>query len=98
MGDVTHRWSGQVMEPADYVGFIGRNAGDQHRYIVTGDSGQGITNGVIASLLIPDLIVNGSNPWAEVYDPGRAITKKIGELWSENLTLLKSFAEYLTAG
>jgi glycine/D-amino acid oxidase-like deaminating enzyme/nitrite reductase/ring-hydroxylating ferredoxin subunit len=98
MGKITHRWSGQVMEPADYVGFIGRNAGDKHRYIATGDSGQGITNGVIASMLISSLIVDGTSPWSEVYDPGRTISKNIGEFLSENLTVLKSFAEYLTAG
>jgi len=54
MGKVTHRWSGQVMEPADYIGFIGRNSGDKHRYIATGDSGQGITNGV--RVFAPDLL------------------------------------------
>ena len=98
MGKVIHRWSGQVMEPVDYIGFVGRNAGDNHRYLATGDSGQGITNGVISSILIADLIVDGSSPWAEVYDPGRIISKNIGEFVSENLTVLKSFAEYLTAG
>jgi glycine/D-amino acid oxidase-like deaminating enzyme/nitrite reductase/ring-hydroxylating ferredoxin subunit len=98
MGSITHRWSGQVMEPVDYVGFIGRNAGDQHRYLVTGDSGQGMTNGVIASLLISQLIVDGGSPWAEVYDPGRAVTRKAGAFLSENLTTLKSFASYLTPG
>jgi glycine/D-amino acid oxidase-like deaminating enzyme/nitrite reductase/ring-hydroxylating ferredoxin subunit len=98
MGRVTHRWSGQVMESSDYVGFVGRNAGDKHLYVVTGDSGQGITNGVIASLLISNLIVDGRSPWTEVYDPGRAITKNIGAFLSENLTALKNFAEYLTAG
>ena len=41
---------------------IGRNAGDKHRYLATGDSGQGITNGVMASLLISNLIVDGSRP------------------------------------
>ena len=63
MGSITHRWSGQAMEPADYLGFVGRNGSDQHRYIVTGDSGQGITNGVIGSLLISNLVVDGNNPW-----------------------------------
>jgi glycine/D-amino acid oxidase-like deaminating enzyme/nitrite reductase/ring-hydroxylating ferredoxin subunit len=98
MGSITHRWSGQVMEPADYLGFVGRNGSDKHRYIVTGDSGQGITNGVIASLLISNLIVDGRSPWAEVYDPTRMITKNIGEFLSENMTVLKSFSEYLTPG
>jgi glycine/D-amino acid oxidase-like deaminating enzyme/nitrite reductase/ring-hydroxylating ferredoxin subunit len=98
MGRVTHRWSGQVMEPADHIGFVGRNDGDQHRYVVTGDSGQGMTNGVVASMLIANLIIDGRSPWTEVYEPGRAIAKNIGEFLSENLTVLKSFAEYLTAG
>lgn len=98
MGKVTHRWSGQIMEPVDYVGFVGRNAGDSHRFIITGDSGQGLTNGVLASLLITDLIVDGDSPWAKAYDPGRTITKNIGQFLNENMTALKSFAEYLTAG
>jgi glycine/D-amino acid oxidase-like deaminating enzyme/nitrite reductase/ring-hydroxylating ferredoxin subunit len=98
MGKVIHRWSGQVMEPADYVGFIGRNSGDKHRYIATGDSGQGITNGVIASMLIANLILDGNSPWVTAYDPARMITKNIGGYLSENMTVLRSFAEYLTMG
>ena len=98
MGKVTHQWSGQVMESVDYVGLIGRNSGDQRRYIVTGNSGQGITNGVVGSILVSALICDGSGPWEEVYDPGRTMTKRAGEFLSENLTLLKNFAEYLTAG
>jgi Rieske Fe-S protein len=86
------------MEPADYVGFIGRNSGDKHRYIATGDSGQGITNGVIASMLIANLILDGNNPWVKAYDPARMITKNIGGYLSENMTVLRSFAEYLTMG
>jgi Rieske Fe-S protein len=53
---------------------------------------------VIASLLISQLIVDGGSPWAEVYDPGRAVTRKAGAFLSENLTTLKSFASYLTPG
>jgi Rieske Fe-S protein len=48
--------------------------------------------------LIASLIIDGRSPWTEVYQPSRAITKNIGEFLSENLTVLKSFAEYLTAG
>jgi glycine/D-amino acid oxidase-like deaminating enzyme/nitrite reductase/ring-hydroxylating ferredoxin subunit len=98
LGRITHRWSGQVMEPADYIGLAGRNGEDKHRYLATGDSGQGMTNGVIAAILISDLITEGSSPWAEVFDPDRAMTKNVTEFLSENLTALKSFAEYLTAG
>ncbi len=96
LGEITHRWSGQVMEPIDFVGFAGRNARDRHRYIVTGDSGQGITHGVIAALIISQLIIDGHSPWSEVYEPSRMITRNIVQFVSENLVALKSFAEYLT--
>ena len=99
MGNVTHRWSGQVMESVDYLGFIGRSSpSDQHRYIITGDSGQGMTNGVIGSLMISALIVDGHSPWTKAYDPARMITSNVGEFLSENLTALRGFAEYLTIG
>ncbi|RRA97355.1 FAD-dependent oxidoreductase [Larkinella rosea] len=69
--EVAYRWSGQVMEPLDAMAFIGRNPGDQHIYIVTGDSGNGLTHGTIAGLLIPDLIQGRENRWAKLYDPAR---------------------------
>ncbi|WP_038972403.1 FAD-dependent oxidoreductase [Bradyrhizobium genomosp. III] len=95
--EVTHRWSGQVLEPSDFVGFIGRSPGEEHLFIVSGDSGQGITNGLVAGMLIADLVMTGASPWEEVYAPARKIQKNIGEFISENITPLKNFAEYLTA-
>ncbi|HYD73169.1 MAG TPA: FAD-dependent oxidoreductase, partial [Candidatus Binatia bacterium] len=53
LGPVSHQWSGQVYEPVDYLPYIGRNSGDQHVYVVTGDSGQGMTMGATAGLIIP---------------------------------------------
>lgn len=98
MGVVTHRWSGQVLEPVDYVGFIGRNPGSSHIYMASGDSGQGITNGILAGMMVADLIETGASRWTEVYDPSRKPLRAIGEFVSENVTPLKNFAEYLTAG
>jgi len=95
--EVTHRWSGQVLEPVDFTGFIGRSPGEEHLFIVSGDSGQGITNGLVAGLLVTDLITTGASPWEEVYAPSRKIQKNIGEFISENITPLKNFAEYLAA-
>jgi glycine/D-amino acid oxidase-like deaminating enzyme len=43
VGESLYQWSGQVMEPVDGLAFIGRNSGDNHIYIATGDSGNGIT-------------------------------------------------------
>jgi Rieske Fe-S protein len=98
LDEVTHRWSGQVLEPVDYVGFIGKNPGNDRTYIVSGDSGQGITNGIVAGMVLSDLITEGESPWRELYDPGRKVIGSLGEYVSENLTPLKNFAEYVTAG
>ena len=61
----TYKWSGQVMEPVDGLAFIGRNPLDKDNvFIATGDSGQGMTHGTIAGMLITDLIQGRTNPWA----------------------------------
>jgi glycine/D-amino acid oxidase-like deaminating enzyme len=68
------RWSGQVMEPMDGLAFIGTNPGkDKNVYIATGDSGNGITHGTIAGIILNDLILQKENPWAELYNPDRKI-------------------------
>lgn len=68
---IEYRWSGQVMEPQDSIAFIGHNPGDNRNniYIATGDSGNGITHGTIAGILLTDLILGKSNPWTALYDP-----------------------------
>jgi Rieske Fe-S protein len=98
LGPETHRWSGQVMEPIDYSGFIGRNPGGQNVYVATGDSGQGMTHGVVASLLISDLITTGGSPWEELYDPSRKTVSAVKEFISDNITAVKNFAEYVAPG
>src|SRR5918996_1146684 len=77
---IEYRWSGQVMEPQDSIAFIGHNPGDNRNniYIATGDSGNGITHGTIAGILLTDLILGKSNPWAALYDPSRKPRKVPG--------------------
>jgi glycine/D-amino acid oxidase-like deaminating enzyme/nitrite reductase/ring-hydroxylating ferredoxin subunit len=98
LGKELHRWSGQIQEPVDFCAFIGLNPGDKRIYIATGDSGQGITHGAVAGMLISDLILKGENPWQDVYDPARKPVKAAGALLSENLTVPKNFAEYVAPG
>jgi glycine/D-amino acid oxidase-like deaminating enzyme/nitrite reductase/ring-hydroxylating ferredoxin subunit len=96
--EVAYRWSGQVMEPVDGMGFIGRNPGDDNVYIVTGDSGNGMTHGTIAGLLISDLIGGARNPWEKLYDPSRKSAPATGEFARENLNVAGQYAEHLTSG
>jgi glycine/D-amino acid oxidase-like deaminating enzyme len=73
-GPVVYAWSGQVMEPLDGLAFIGPNPGeDKNIYIATGDSGNGMTHGTIAGIILCDLIQGKDNPWANLYRPDREI-------------------------
>lgn len=98
-GAVTHRWSGEVLETIDGLGHIGRNPGDKNVYIVTGDSGMGMTHGTIASHLIPALIETGSHPWADAFDPGRMPPLKgLGEYISENANVARQYLDWIDSG
>lgn len=97
-GEPVFRWSGQVMEPVDSLAFIGRNPGDNHVFIVSGDSGNGMTHGTIAGMLLTDLILGRDNPWRHAYDPGRKSLKASGEFTKENLNVARQYAEWLRPG
>lgn len=70
-GTVDYKWSGQINEPIDHMAFIGLNQGKSHTYVVTGDSGNGLTHGVLAGKLIADEIQGIDNPWSSAYNPKR---------------------------
>jgi len=97
-GEVAYRWSGQVIEPVDGLAFIGRNPGDRHVYITTGDSGQGMTHGTIAGMLLSDLITGKDHPWKELYDPSRRTLRAAGEFARENLDVAGHYREWVTPG
>jgi glycine/D-amino acid oxidase-like deaminating enzyme len=72
VGEVEFRWSGQVMEPVDGIAFIGRDPlDDDNVFIATGDSGQGMTHGTIAGVLLTDLLQGRKSPWEDLYSPAR---------------------------
>ncbi|MCE9669622.1 FAD-dependent oxidoreductase [Myxococcus stipitatus] len=68
---LTHRWSGQVIEPVDGLPFIGRNGSSRHVYVATGFSGTGMTFGTLAGMLLTDLILGNESPFAALYSHSR---------------------------
>jgi len=98
MGEIETRWSGQVMEPVDTVAYIGRNPGDENIWVVTGDSGNGMTHGAIAGLLLRDLILGRENPWASLYDPSRKSIRAALEYTKENLNMAAQYGSWITPG
>jgi Rieske Fe-S protein len=99
MGEVELAWGGQVMETYDYLAFIGRNPMDHENvYVVTGDSGMGITHGTIAGMLLSDLILGRPNPWEALYDPSRVTLRAAGDFARENSNVALQYTDWLTAG
>jgi len=95
-GPIHSRWSGQVIETVDGIAYIGRNPGDEKNvYVVTGDSGNGLTHGTIAGILIPDLIQGRSNPWETIYSPGRMTLKAVPEFLRQNLQSASRYSDWL---
>jgi Rieske Fe-S protein len=93
LGEAGHRWSGQVMEPVDDAPFLGRNPGNRRVFVLSGDSGQGMTNSVAGSLVVRDLIATGESVYADLFDPARKPVGAALEYMQENLTAVKSLAE-----
>jgi glycine/D-amino acid oxidase-like deaminating enzyme/nitrite reductase/ring-hydroxylating ferredoxin subunit len=99
MERVEYRWSGQVLEPTDGLAFIGRNPdGAENVYMATGDSGQGMTHGTIAGVVLSDLILGRESDYTSLYDPKRVSLRAAGELARENINVALQYADWLRPG
>jgi glycine/D-amino acid oxidase-like deaminating enzyme/nitrite reductase/ring-hydroxylating ferredoxin subunit len=88
-------WSGQILEPIDYLAYIGRNPKSSNAYMVSGDSGNGLTHGTIAAILITDLISDKRNKYTKLYNPNRLPFRAIKNLLSNVLASNKAYAKYV---
>lgn len=97
--EVAYSWSGQVLESSDGLAFIGVNhGGEPNVFVVSGDSGTGMTHGTIAGLLLTDLIQGRQNPWAALYDPLRVTLGSAGDLARENFNVAAQYIDLFTGG
>ena len=96
--NVGYRWSGQIMEPVDSLAFIGRNPGDDNIFIITGDSGNGITHGTLGGIIVTELIEGIKNPWSDLYSPSRISLRSTGEFLKEAGNMAKQYAEWISRG
>lgn len=96
---VRFRWCGQILQPVDGLGFIGPNPLDAPNvYVATGDSGNGMTHGTLAGMILTDLIMGRENPWASLYDPSRKTLRAAGRFARENFNVIRQFAGWFTPG
>jgi glycine/D-amino acid oxidase-like deaminating enzyme/nitrite reductase/ring-hydroxylating ferredoxin subunit len=81
---ISEYWSAQVVEPADGLPLIGRNALSHRVYVATGFSGNGLTFGTLAAMILRDACLDRDNPYAKLYaatrlEPVAALGSVIGE-------------------
>jgi len=97
--EILDKWSGQVFETHDGLAFIGRfSASEPNVYLITGDSGMGMTHGTIGGMLVSDLISGRENPLAEVYEPSRILTQSIAEAIPEVISSTLPYVDWLKGG
>ncbi|RRR67776.1 MAG: FAD-dependent oxidoreductase [Candidatus Viridilinea halotolerans] len=97
-GEVLYRWSGQVANSFDGLALLGHDLVSPHVYVITGQTGIGMTHSTIGSLIIADQIAGIPNRWAELYAPGRATGGGLGEVIGEGLNVLSQYTELLKGG
>jgi len=65
-------WAAQDNTSGDKVPFIGPlHAGAKHAWVATGFAGWGMTNGVLAGLMMRENLDGTTPAWARIYDPRR---------------------------
>jgi glycine/D-amino acid oxidase-like deaminating enzyme/nitrite reductase/ring-hydroxylating ferredoxin subunit len=67
IGPVEYRWSAQRYRAKDKLPYIGRNVDAEHTYIATGFSGDGLTYGTLAGMMLADEILGRGTPWRDLY-------------------------------
>src|SRR5205085_2770372 len=88
-----------VMETVDGLAYIGREPGEEHVYLATGDSGMGMTHGTLGGILLTDLIHGAETAWAGLYDPSRKVPMRAVATYArENANVAAQFTGYLEKG
>jgi glycine/D-amino acid oxidase-like deaminating enzyme/nitrite reductase/ring-hydroxylating ferredoxin subunit len=89
---VEYRWSAQWYEPIDGLPFIGKSPAHDRLYVATGFSGNGMSFGTIAGMVLSDQILGRDNPWSDLYNPSRVKPLAgIQDFVSNNLDVAKHF-------
>ncbi len=94
-GNRVATWSGQIQEPHDGMAYIGELPGHQNVFVVTGDSGNGLTHGAVAGLLLPHLIQHRKHPWSRVYSPSRSRLHALGTMAAEAAKSNAPYADWV---
>ena len=98
-GEIKFKWSGQFLETHDGLAFLGRfSDSEPNVYLITGDSGMGMTHGTIGAIIASDQILGRENPWAKIYNPSRLATQSVKQAVPEMIDSTVPYADWVTPG
>ncbi|NJN16487.1 MAG: FAD-dependent oxidoreductase [Oscillochloris sp.] len=97
-GETLFAWAGQVHNSLDGLALIGPDLVDRGVFVITGQTGIGMTHSTLGGMIVSDIIQGRRNPWAALYDPTRFPTGSTGEVLREGLNVVKQYAGLLTGG
>jgi glycine/D-amino acid oxidase-like deaminating enzyme/nitrite reductase/ring-hydroxylating ferredoxin subunit len=76
VGTVDYRWSAQRYRSPDQLPYIGQNPDSARTWIATGFSGDGLTYGTLAGMIVSDELLGNGNQWSSLYSPERLSSEK----------------------
>jgi glycine/D-amino acid oxidase-like deaminating enzyme/nitrite reductase/ring-hydroxylating ferredoxin subunit len=92
VAEIAYRWSSQWYEPADGLPYIGKTPLPAPVWIATGYSGNGMTFGTVAGMLLADAVRGRANRWAELYAANRVKPLAAGaSLIAEGAKIIQHF-------
>jgi glycine/D-amino acid oxidase-like deaminating enzyme/nitrite reductase/ring-hydroxylating ferredoxin subunit len=96
---IEYRWSGEVLLPIDGLAFIGASpVGERNVFIATGSSGNGMTYGTIAGILLTDLLAGRRNDWTSLYNPSRVTFQSLPTFTEQLLNVSSQYTDLLVGG
>jgi glycine/D-amino acid oxidase-like deaminating enzyme/nitrite reductase/ring-hydroxylating ferredoxin subunit len=81
-GTIERHWSGQVIESADGLPYIGDIGNGQ--FLATGFAGNGMTFGTLAGMMALDLVAGVRNPWRDLFAVERKTLSAAWDYLREN--------------
>lgn len=91
--DFVHRWSTHDYSTVDRIPYIGRlSRAHDDLFVATGFGKWGMTNGVVAAMILSDQILGRQNAWAQVFDSKRITPQASAkDFIQENANVAKMF-------
>ena len=91
--EVAH-WSAQDCITVDSIPYIGNYTSEKSDwYVATGFQKWGMSHSMVSAMILRDLICGNENPYSEVFDPSRFVTKDIKNIAKEGGMAVKGLVK-----